>query len=336
MMKKIKEIALALLFIISAFIAKAEEVKIKAELDSAVILIGDQVRLQLEVEYPEGISVFFPVPGDTLSEFVEIIDRQPLDTNILDGDRQRVMQEYIVTSFDTGHHEIPPFELILKYNDITDTVQSNPTILHVFTIPKLDSIMQALQGPIDIKPPMEAPVSLKEVAPWILGSLLAAGLIFLIFYALRRKRNNQPIFAFPQKPKEPAHVIALRKLDMVKEEKIWQEGKTKQFYSEVTDALREYIENRFEITALEQTSDETIALFKEHKNLLDQTTFNNLERILKNADLVKFAKYEPLPDDNNLALIDAYFFVNQTKIEEQKEAKESDDDREGEEVVLKN
>lgn len=336
MMKKIKEIALALLFIISAFIAKAEEVKIKAELDSAVILIGDQVRLQLEVEYPEGISVFFPVPGDTLSEFVEIIDRQPLDTNILDGDRQRVMQEYIVTSFDTGHHEIPPFELILKYNDITDTVQSNPTILHVFTIPKLDSIMQALQGPIDIKPPLEAPVSLKEVAPWILGSLLAAGLIFLIFYALRRKRNNQPIFAFPQKPKEPAHVIALRKLDMVKEEKIWQEGKTKQFYSEVTDALREYIENRFEITALEQTSDETIALFKEHKNLLDQTTFNNLERILKNADLVKFAKYEPLPDDNNLALIDAYFFVNQTKIEEQKEAKESDDDREGEEVVLKN
>lgn len=335
-MKNLQIITLVLAILFTAFIAKAEEIKIKAELDSAVILIGDQVKLQLEVEYPSNIDVFFPIQeSDSLGEFVEIIERLPLDTTEIENSRQVVKQEYIVTSFDTGHHEIPPFEFILTYNDIRDTVKSNATMLHVFTIPKIDSLMQAMQAPIDIKPPLKAPVNLKEVAPWILGSLLAAGLIFLILYALRRKKNNQPLFSFPQKPKEPAHIIALRKLDQIKEQKEWQEGKTKEFYSHVTDTLREYIENRYDIGALEQTSDETLAAFNANKDLLDSKSLDNLTRILQSADLVKFAKYEPLPDDNNLALVDAYFFVNQTKIEIQTEASEVDDDREGDDVILK-
>lgn len=333
-MKKLSNI-LAVLLVLLTVNLKAEEIKIKAELDSAAILIGDQVKLNLEIEFPEEIDVFFPVPSDTLSEHVEIIERSLLDTVQLENNRLSVKQEYLVTSFDTGHHVIPPFEFIFSYNEFKDTAQSNPTVLHVFTLPKIDSLMNALQGPIDIKPPYEAPLSFKEVAPWILGTLLLAGLLFLIIYAIKRRRNNQPIFSFPQKPKEPAHIIALRRLDEIKEEKIWQQGKTKEFYSQVTDTLREYIEDRFGINALEQTSDETIAAFKANEKLLDTTTFGNLQRILKNADLVKFAKYEPLPDENNLALIDAFFFVNQTKIEEKTEAHEEDDDREGDEVLIK-
>lgn len=333
-MKKLSNI-LAILLVLLTVNLKAEEIKIKAELDSAAILIGDQVKLNLEIEFPEEIDVFFPVPSDTLSEHVEIIERSLLDTVQLENNRLSVKQEYLVTSFDTGHHVIPPFEFIFSYNEFKDTAQSNPTVLHVFTLPKIDSLMNALQGPIDIKPPYEAPLSFKEVAPWILGTLLLAGLLFLIIYAIKRRRNNQPIFSFPQKPKEPAHIIALRRLDEIKEEKIWQQGKTKEFYSQVTDTLREYIEDRFRINALEQTSDETIAAFKANEKLLDTTTFGNLQRILKNADLVKFAKYEPLPDENNLALIDAFFFVNQTKIEEKTEVHEDDDDREGDEVLIK-
>lgn len=195
--------------------------------------------------------------------------------------------------------------------------------------------MQALKGPIDIKTPYEAPVTFKEIAPWIFGTILVAGLLFLIWYALRKRKDNQPFFAIPQKPKEPAHVIALRELDRIKEEKIWQQGKTKRYYSELTTVLRQYINDRFDIQAMEQTSEETIAAFKYRRSLMDEKSFENLQRILSNADLVKFAKYEPLPDENNMALVDSYFFVNQTKIVEMTAPKESVDDREGDDVIIK-
>lgn len=315
--------------------AQAEEIRIKAELDSSIILIGDQVKLHLEIEYPAQLEVLFPVPNDSLGASVEIVERMPVDTIDLGNNRKSMSQEYIVTSFDTGHHVIPAFLFSYQYNNQIDSARSNTTTLHVFTIPKLDSLMTAMKGPIDIKPVYDAPVTLKEVAPWILGILLAAGLIFLVWYAIKQRRNNLPIFGFQQKPKEPAHIIALRKLNQIKDEKIWQQGKIKQFYSETTEALREYIENRFEINALELTTDETIDEFKQRNNLLDEVTFNNLKRILMNADLVKFAKYEPLSDDNNLALVDAFFFVNQTKIEIMNKMDEATDDLEGEEVILK-
>jgi hypothetical protein len=336
MMKKILKIAA--LFFIATLInlpTRAQEIRAKAQLDSTVILIGDQVTLRLEIEFPENLQVLFPIPSDSLGEAVEIVERLPLDSIQLESNRQLYSQEFIVTSFDTGHHQIPPFYFTFKLNGKTDSLKSNASMLHVFTIPKIDSLMSVMKGPIDIKAPYEAPITLKEIAPWLLGSLLAAGLIFLILYALRRKKNNKPLFSFPQKPKEPAHIIALRKLDKIKEEKIWQQGNTKRYYSEVTDTLREYIQNRFDIHAIEQTTDETIAAFKYRRNLIDEVTYKNLVRILTNADLVKFAKYTPLPDDNNLTLIDTYFIVNQTKIEVHKEVQESDGDRDGDDVILK-
>ena len=249
--------------------------------------------------------------------------------------RKKLFQEYTITSFDSGYHAIPAFPFEIHTNGLTSTVETNHMTLEVHTLPKLDSLMQALKGPIDIKAPYEAPLTFKEIAPWIFGTILVAGLLFLIWYALRKRKDNQPLFAIPQKPKEPAHVIALRELDRIKEEKIWQQGKTKLYYSELTTVLRQYINDRFDIQAMEQTSIETIAAFKYRRSLVDEKSFENLQRILTNADLVKFAKYEPLPDENNMALVDSYFFVNQTKIVEMTTPKEEVDDREGDDVIIK-
>ena len=157
--------------------------------------------------------------------------------------------------------------------------------------------------------------------------ILIGAILFFLLYSIKRKKNNQPIFARPQKPKEPAHIVAIRELDRIKSEKVWQKGKTKQFYSEVTDALRTYIEDRFSIRALEQTSDETIEAFRVQKELIGEKNFENLNQILKLADLVKFAKYRPLPDDDNLSLVNAYFFVNETKKEELKKSEDFKDDK---------
>lgn len=334
-MKNIFKISVLIFIIFLTNAGQAQEIKTKAELDSSIILIGDQVKLNLQIEFPNNLDVLFPIPDDSLGESVEIVERLTLDTILLDNDRKILSQDFIVTSFDTGHHVIPEQYFTLRYNGRSDSVNSNETMLHVFTIPKLDSIMNALQGPLDIKPPYEAPVTFKEVAPWLLGTLLLAGLIFLVLYAIKRRKNNQPIFSLPQKPKEPAHIIALRKLEQIKEEKIWQQDKIKEYYIELSDTLREYLENRFDIRALEQTSEETIAAFNARKGLLDEKNFENLKHILTNSDLVKFAKYKPLPDDNNMVLVDTFFFVEQTKIELKEEVKEDIDDREGDDVILK-
>ncbi len=335
-MRNLLKIATALVLAIFTTITSAQEIKTRAQLDSAIILIGGQVNLNVEIEFPDEIMIRFLEVGDSLGNHVEIIERSKPDTIILEENRKRILQNFIVTSFDTGQHEIPPFQFEFSYKDISDTIKTNPEVLYAYTLPQLDSLFAEIGGPIDIKPLYDAPVTFKEVAPWIMGILLGAALIFLILYAIKRRRNNQPIFSFPQKPKEPAHVIALRELNRIKEEKIWQQGKTKEYYSEVTDTLREYIEDRFDINAMEQTSDETIAVFNARRNLLPSEIFENLKHMLSNADLVKFAKYEPLPDENNLLLVDAYFFVNQTKIEEKQEAgHDESEEQEGDDVVLK-
>lgn len=329
------KISVLTLLLLTTLSNKAQEVKIRAALDSTAILIGDQVTLNVQIEYPKQLEVQFPMPGDSLGSSVEIVERLQLDTLIISDERLLLTQNFIVTSFDTGYHEIPPFLFRIKFGEMVDSFESNPTGIMVFTIPQLDSLMASIGGPIDIKPPYEAPITLKEIAPWLLGSLLAIGLIFLVLYAIKRKKNNQPIFSFPQKPKEPAHIIALRELDRIKGDKIWQQGHVKQYHSELADTLREYIENRFGINAMELTSDETIAAFTYRRDLLSESIFENLKRLLKNADLVKFAKFEPLPDDNNLAIVDAYFFVNQTKLEPKPETKTNTNLEEGKEVILK-
>jgi hypothetical protein len=332
----LKNISIIILLLVVPFLGTAREIKTRATLDSSIILIGDQVKLNLEVEFPADVDILFPELADTLGEHIEIIERKQVDSIQIDENTLKLMQEFIVTSFDTGHHYIDPFQFRFNVGDMSDTIDSNPLTLHVFTLPKLDSLMNAMKGPIDIKAPYEAPVTFKEVAPWLFGILLGAGLIFLLIYAINRRKQNKPLFSLPQKPKEPAHIIALRDLDHIKEEKIWQQGKIKEYYSEVTNTIREYIENRFEITAMELTTDQIIKIFVARKELLDAKTFDNLKRMLSNADLVKFAKLTPLPDDNNLLLVDAYFFVNQTKIEIKTDQNDNEDeDNEGEEVILK-
>ncbi|MBW8331857.1 MAG: hypothetical protein K0M40_07545 [Prolixibacteraceae bacterium] len=298
---------------------KAQQVTVKASIDSTNILIGDQIKLVLEIEKPKNMDVQFPLIPDTLGAGIEVVQRLPVDTLKLENkERETLSQSYFITSFDSGVHQIPSFYFKLKFDRMLDSVATKALSFQVFTM-KIDTT----KGPVDIKPPYSAPVSLKEVTPYILGIILIAAILFFIFYYIKWKKKNVPLFRKPEKPLEPAHIIALRELDRIKAQKLWQSEKIKQYYSEVADTVRAYIENRFDIPAMEQTSAETIGVFKQNKELIDGTSLDQIQHILSLADLVKFAKYAPLPDDNNLTLMNAYFFVNQTKKAEVKAPEKS-------------
>lgn len=333
------KLKLKILFILIAAVlagnVSAQQIKATASLDSANILLGDQVKLFLEIDHPIGVEVTFPQVPDTIQGKIEVLGKTAVDT--FEGDKSdyiKQVQAYTITCFDSGSYRIPPYWFGLNMNGAIDSIPSNGVTLNVYSM-QIDTT----KGPADIKMPYGAPLTLKEVTPYILGVILIGAIIFFLLYSIKRKKKNQPIFMRPQKPKEPAHIVALRELDRIKSEKIWQQGKNKQYYSELTDTLREYIEDRFGIRAMEQVTDEILDSFRIQKNLLSNKSLANLSQILQIADLVKFAKYTPLPDDDNLSLVNAYFFINETKKEEVKKNNEADKGEENndnvEEVEIK-
>ena len=312
-----------LFFIATVFAGQvhAQRIKATASLDSSKILIGDQVKLFLEIDHPKNVDVTFPQVPDTINSLIEVLSRSGIDTFEADNEKfMKQIQAYTITCFDSGAYRIPPYWFKIDMDGNIDSVPSNGVTLQVFSM-EIDTT----KGPTDIKMPYDAPLTLKEVTPYILGVILIGAIIFFLLYSIKRKKKNQPIFARPKKPKEPAHIIALRELDRIKTEKVWQKGKTKQYYSELTDTLRTYIEDRFAIRAMEQVTDEILDSFRAQKSLLNDKNFANLSQILQLADLVKFAKYQPLPDDDNLALVNAYFFINETKKEDPKKVEKSED-----------
>jgi hypothetical protein len=312
----------ALLF--AAATVNAQQIKATARLDSTNILIGDQIKYFLEIDFPKNATVEFPQITDSLMSLIEVLGKSKIDTIDLDDKAfQKQIRSFTITSFDSGSYQIAPQWFKININGNIDSVPTNGVTLNVQTM-----LIDTTRGLTDIKMPYEAPITLKEVTPYILGIILIAAIVFLVIYSIKRRKKNKPFFALPEKPKEAPHIIALRELDRIKNEKIWQKDKTKQYYSEVTDVLRNYIEERFEIRAMEETTDEILSNFRYRKDLLSEKSFTNLSQILSLADLVKFAKYKTLPDDDNLTLVNSYFFVNDTKKEEPKKAEVAEKSKE--------
>ena len=174
----------------------------------------------------------------------------------------------------------------------------------------------------DIKDIERAPIWWWGIIRWILLALLIVGLAVGGYYLwrwLESKRKPEEEKIDPELLR-PADEVALEKLDAIKEQKIWKDGKVKEYQTELTDVVREYIGRRFDVHSTEKTSDETL---REMKPLLEKDLYSRLKSMLQLADLVKFAKWHTTPDENESALVTAYDFVNETKlVEEVKEEEE--------------
>jgi hypothetical protein len=301
-----------LLFAVGAVVAaSAQTIQVNARFDSTAIMIGDQIKLLIELERQADVRVQFPAWKDTLTRKIEIIEAYPVDSTRTANGMVRMKQDLLVTSFEGGRHVLPPIRFPFVADGRADTIATLPVYLDVLTMP-LDST----QNIADIKPIYKMPIGWVDVYPWLLRFgllLLAAALIAFGIYAFIRRRNNKPIFSAP-KPAEPAHVIALRELDKLRGEKLWQGNRTKDYYTRLSDIVRTYIEGRFGVSAMEMTSDEILAGLR-HTGFEDNNLVSRLSKLFSLADLVKFAKAQPFPDENETSMLDSYLFVNNTKIE---------------------
>lgn len=293
----------------------AQQTLIDVSIDSAAILIGEQTVLHLTVTTDNGKNVIVPIPNDTLMTGVEVLNIAKADTTVIDNNRLLIKQDILVTSFDSSLFLLPPFKVI----DQTDTIYSNQVALKVSTIPvnidKPDEFN-------DIKDTWDPRFVLADYYLLIYGVLFACFLICLIGYILKRLRNRQSIIPFKkQEPKLPPFEMAMKELDEIKQQKLWQQGRNKEYYTLLTDTLRKYMVNRFGINAMEMTSGEILELIRLESEA--NSSYNSLKQILELADFVKFAKLHPLPDENELSLMNAYLFVNQTKVVEVASPEES-------------
>ncbi len=295
----------------------AQEISVSAKLEQKQITIGDQIDLTLNCKYPINGNITCPELNDTLTQEIEIIKKGTIDTLSIDKENIELSQKITITSFDSGYYKIPPICFSFNFDNDTNIYNAcSDTLLLVVQSIDVDT-NKVIK---DITKPYEEPISLKELLPWIVGGIVLVAIIILLIYYFKRKKQNKPLFANAKKHISP-HIIALQELDRIKKEKIWKQEKIKQYYTELTDTLRIYISKRYNINAMEMTSEEIIENFSNKIKRPENVELKNIDNLLKLADMVKFAKIKPLPSDNDKCLNDAYLFVNNTKEIENEELK---------------
>ncbi|MDR1556198.1 MAG: hypothetical protein LBS88_04100 [Tannerellaceae bacterium] len=285
----------------------AQKTLIDVKIDSAAILIGEQTLLHLILTTDRDRNVQLLIPADTLTRGVEVLGVSQPDSSIIENDRLLIKQDLLITSFDSSLYLLPPVKVI----DGADTIYSNQVALKVSSFPVN---VDAPEEFYDIKQVWKPPFVIADYYPLIFGVLIALFLICVAGYVIQRIRNKKPILSLGKdEPPLPPHEQAIRELDRIRQQKLWQQGRNKEYYTLLTDVLRNYIAERFGINAMEMTTGEILTIIR-RENEAD-SVYENLKQILQLADFVKFAKMNPLPDENDLSLMNAYLFVNQTKQE---------------------
>ncbi len=290
----------ALLLAASAF-SQDGNVSARAWVDSTNYKVGDAITVHVRVTHAPGIALQ-PPAGDSLGSLV-ILQHLPItpqnDTIASTG--------LVVAYYDSGAITVPP--VMIPYASPGDTVgrlaATNPILITVHTV-AVDTSREYR----DLKPPMSIPITLAELAMYA-GILLAAAALAYLGYRLWKKRKERLAGIVPEAPARPADILAFEELGALKQKKLWQQGKIKEYYSEVTEILRRYFERRYSVKALEQTTDEILDALRGVAP--PESALGSTLKMLQLADLVKFAKFSPgIPVHEEMMTL-AYDIVEQTK-----------------------
>ena len=282
------------------------------------ILVADRLLYGFELDnVPDSTVLAFPPVANPFMQDVIAVPLWQVDTvkvQKIRADNTRLLNiraSISIQPFEEGTYELPPLFVQRIHSDGTvDTLQFQRQTIEVFTMP----VDTATFVPHDLRGQIRYPVTASEVLPWVMGLwalvLLVAGVASWI---LSRKRGSEgPAF------QEPAHITALRKLDKWRGDKFWAPDRQKQFYSGVTDALREYIVARYGVGAMEMTTAEIFEGLRGTDIPVD--LYEEMKDLFERADFVKFAKYIATPEDNATVLPQAVRFVTstyQTQVEEE-------------------
>ena len=303
-------LVLVAVFAVACAVSVRAQVSIEAAIDSVQILIGEQAHMTVDVTANEGARISWPQlqPRQYLVPGVEIIEITDADTSHLDNNKVKISRTLSITAFDEKLYSIPG--MVLKVDG--KAFKGNTCALKVLTL-DVDTV-----HPNQFFPPKDVqdnPFLWSEWSPLFWFSLLALLLTVALFYLTVRLKQNKPIITHIRIVKKvPAHQKALNAIARIKAEKMQTSEDQKTYYTQLTDTLRQYIQERFGFSAMEMTSGEIIERLRENG---DKTMIDELRELFSTADLVKFAKYSTLINENDLNLVNAINFIDQTKVEGQ-------------------
>lgn len=290
----------------------AQSVSVAAEIDSVNIWIGQQTKFTISAIQPKTKVLSFPMFSDTIVSGLEIVGQCKRDTAVLSTGDIKVSDSYVVTAFDSALILVPGQAV----SDENDTFFTNPVALKVYSVP-VDTTQQAIADIKNIvKPPFDWIGFLTIAAIIVLSVLVVVLVVFIVCWYKRKykadKTDNQQVVV----DNRPAHVIALEQMETLRQKQLWQKSMYKEYFTELSDILRQYINRRFSVSAMEMSSEDLLASFKSlneigcNKELLDL-----LRSILSLSDLVKFAKWTPIPDENTSVFNDVLKFIDLSKQE---------------------
>jgi hypothetical protein len=292
----------------------AQEYAAKATLDSTHILIGDYLNVNLEVKAPIDKTVIIPQLDDKLLTEMEApfdwIANSIIDT-IINSDHYLLKQTITITAFDSGRYVFPAIPVLDAHSEIV--AQTNPLFFEVSTI-----AVDTTAAIKDIKDIVKIPFTfhelwmyVKKYALFVVAGLLVMGIIiYFVWRYVKKKRAQQPLPAVKPKPKIKPHITALKELEKLRQRKLWEQGKTKEYYSELVDIVRISMDGQWDIGTMEMVTSEIMEALKNTE--IHEEVLKRLYQAFSIADLVKFAKYTPLPTDHDMAYKDCREFVERT------------------------
>jgi len=296
-------------FLVTGMVMYGQEIRVTSKPDTSVILIGDQIGFTVTAELPSGLSAEVSAVTDTLAGKIIVLRRDQRDTTVSANGSVTITDRYLITAFDTGSFTIPPFYA---------GVASGDSLLRFFSDYSFLDVIRPAVTPsdttdviFDIVGPRRAPVTFREILPWIVITLIVAVIVWLLARFL--PRNPLRRFVRPPAPPEPAHVIALRDLQALRSEELWQKGEIKEYYSRLSDILRRYIDNRYGISSPELTTDETVRMLQK-ASVTTAGQMAVVKEVLSLSDMVKFARYLPDSTLNELSIANAGRFVEETRL----------------------
>ncbi|MBQ3745604.1 MAG: BatD family protein [Prevotella sp.] len=300
---------LSLCIILTASVlAASAQVSVEAVIDSIQIFVGQQVHVTLTATAKENAKVEFPQfkPMEYITPGVEVLDRQELEQQAQDNGFVSRSMVYTMTSFDDTLYYIPPMTVKIDGKPY----KSKSLALKVLTI-EVDTLhAEQFFGPKDVQ---DNPFlwSDWEWPFWL--SVLMLVLLAVAYYLYLRLRDNKPIISHIRIVKRLLpHQKAMKEIEQIKANKMVSSENSKEYYTKLTDTLRKYIEERYGFNAMEMTSSEIIEKLMASQ---DQKALDELRQLFTTADLVKFAKYSTLINENDANLVNAIDFINQTKLE---------------------
>ena len=284
----------------------SQDIIVDGRIATDTIQTGFPFDYNLDIRTPKGYVINWSEIKDTLSKSFEVIGRSDIKEQPIDNSSDILLSQLLtLTSFDTGYIEIPSID-IKYYKSVKDTnvYTSSTDYMYIYVKPAAIDTTMAYKP---IKMPIKQNITFEETLPYLGGSIILIGLILLTIYLIKRSKNKNNIEEEDIKPQIPAIITAREKLAILKDANLWQSGKFKDYYTDLTGITREYLEGQFNIDAIEMTSDEI--LDEVRKIQLDNVIFNKLQNTLTTADLVKFAKATPSPTENENAFKDINSFI---------------------------